>query len=197
MQWSRIARNQFLWNWSNNVPKANICLISTLHNDRESSKLYNDRDLESTQIKIRAIASPLEALSSQTFTAEWFSWKWLCDFLGKFTIHQENEYFHKYLPKSKTKNFSSNDHSTGKIWNMKDFPGCPVVKTLPSNAGCAGSIPGQGAKISHASWSKNQTKNRSNIVTNSVKTLKLVHIKKFFKKMWNMSSSKLLAIDKG
>ena len=32
-----------------------------------------------------------------------------------------------------------------------DFPGSPVVKTLPSNAGGVGSIPGQGAKITHAS----------------------------------------------
>ena len=38
----------------------------------------------------------------------------------------------------------------------RDFPGCPVVKTLPSNAGGAGSIPGQGAKIPHALWPKNQ-----------------------------------------
>ena len=32
----------------------------------------------------------------------------------------------------------------------RDFPGHPVVKTLPSNAGGAGLIPGQGAKIPHA-----------------------------------------------
>ena len=31
-----------------------------------------------------------------------------------------------------------------------------MVKTLPSNAGAAGSIPGQGAKIPHASRPKNQ-----------------------------------------
>ena len=32
-----------------------------------------------------------------------------------------------------------------------------MVKTLPSNnAGGAGLIPGQGTKIPHASWSKNQ-----------------------------------------
>ena len=31
--------------------------------------------------------------------------------------------------------------------NMRDFPGGPVVKNPPSNAGDAGSIPGQGAKI--------------------------------------------------
>ena len=32
----------------------------------------------------------------------------------------------------------------------RDFPGGPVVKTSPSNAGGAGSIPGRGAKIPHA-----------------------------------------------
>ena len=37
-----------------------------------------------------------------------------------------------------------------------DFPGGPVVKTLPSNAGGMGSIPGQGTKTPRASWSKNQ-----------------------------------------
>ena len=33
-----------------------------------------------------------------------------------------------------------------------DFPGGPVVKTLPSTTGGAGSIPGQGTKIPHALW---------------------------------------------
>ena len=37
-----------------------------------------------------------------------------------------------------------------------DFPGGPVVKTLPSNAGGVGSIPRWGAKIPHASGPKNQ-----------------------------------------
>ena len=37
-----------------------------------------------------------------------------------------------------------------------DFPGSPVVKTLPSNAGGADSIPRRGAKIPHASRPKNQ-----------------------------------------
>ena len=32
----------------------------------------------------------------------------------------------------------------------EDFPGDPVVKTPPSNAGGAGLIPGQGTKIPHA-----------------------------------------------
>ena len=39
---------------------------------------------------------------------------------------------------------------------MKDFSGSPVIKTLPSNARSAGSIPGWGAKISPASQAKNQ-----------------------------------------
>ena len=37
-----------------------------------------------------------------------------------------------------------------------DFPGSPVVRTSPSNAGGMGSIPGQGAKFPHASPPKNQ-----------------------------------------
>ena len=32
----------------------------------------------------------------------------------------------------------------------RDCPGGPVVKILPSDAGCAGSIPGWGTKIPHA-----------------------------------------------
>ena len=32
---------------------------------------------------------------------------------------------------------------------VRDFPGDPVVKNLPSNAGDTDSIPGQGTKISH------------------------------------------------
>ena len=42
------------------------------------------------------------------------------------------------------------------IKTLRDFPGGPVVKTSPSNAGGAGSIPGWGAKIPYASGPKNQ-----------------------------------------
>ena len=42
----------------------------------------------------------------------------------------------------------------GRPWVFKkdygDFPDSPVVETLTSNAGGAGSIPGQGVKISYA-----------------------------------------------
>ena len=62
--------------------------------------------------------------------------------------------------------------------DLGDFPGGPVVGTSPSNAWGVGSIPGRGAKIPYALWLKKQNiNNRSNSVTNSVKTLKLVHVK--------------------
>ena len=38
-----------------------------------------------------------------------------------------------------------------------DFPGSPVLKTLPSNSGGVGSIPGQEVKIPHTSWPKKTT----------------------------------------
>ena len=49
-----------------------------------------------------------------------------------------------------------------------DFPGGPVVKTSPSNAGGVGSIPGRGAKVPHVSWpkekeTKNRTKNKGSL----------------------------------
>ena len=67
-----------------------------------------------------------------------------------------------------------------------DFPSGPVVKTSPSNAGGPGWIIGQAAKIPHSLQLKTQNKNKkifkklngNNIATNSIKTLKMVHIKK-------------------
>ena len=53
-----------------------------------------------------------------------------------------------------------------------------MVKILPSNAGRASLIPGQGAHMPHVR--KNQ--NTERIVTNSVRTLKMVHVKKSLKK---------------
>ena len=64
---------------------------------------------------------------------------------------------------------------------MRDFHGGPVVKNLLSHGRDVVSIPGQGTKIPHVSWLKTQNiNNRSNIVTDSIKTLKRVHIKKTF-----------------
>ena len=54
-----------------------------------------------------------------------------------------------------------------------------MVKTSPSNAEGAGSVPGQRAKILYASWPKTQNiNNRSNIITSLINTLKMVHIQK-------------------
>ena len=35
---------------------------------------------------------------------------------------------------------------------LRDFPGGPLVKTQPSNAGAVGLIPSQGTEISQAAW---------------------------------------------
>ena len=35
---------------------------------------------------------------------------------------------------------------------LRDFPGGPLVKTQPSNAGVVGLIPGKGTEISQAAW---------------------------------------------
>ena len=67
-----------------------------------------------------------------------------------------------------------------------DFHGDPVADTSFSNAGSAGSIPGQGVRVPHTSWPENKNikkkRSSSNIITNSVKILKMVHILKIFKK---------------
>ena len=39
----------------------------------------------------------------------------------------------------------------------EDFPGGPMVKTLPSKAGSRSSIPGQGTKILYDLWPKPKT----------------------------------------
>jgi len=62
---------------------------------------------------------------------------------------------------------------------FRGFPGSPGAKTSPSNAGDMGLIPSQGVKMPHASLPKNQDiNNRSNTVTNLMKTLKNGPLKK-------------------
>ena len=46
--------------------------------------------------------------------------------------------------------YSSHFTTQGKIQEKGDFPGGPVVKNLPCNAGDQGSIPGRGPKVPHA-----------------------------------------------
>ena len=58
-----------------------------------------------------------------------------------------------------------------------------MVKTSPSNAGGVGSTLDQGATISHVHGQNPKMENSRNTVTNSIKTLKMVHIKKNFKKL--------------
>ena len=71
-----------------------------------------------------------------------------------------------------------------------------MIKTLLSNKGCASSIPGQGAKIPPALKQNKQTnkkttknKNRNSIVTSSIMTLKMVHIKRKKRAMTTYSRS--------
>ena len=60
----------------------------------------------------------------------------------------------------------------------RDFPGGPVVKTSPPNAGVLGSVPGRGAKIPDALWPKNQNIKQKEYCKKFTKTLKMVHVKK-------------------
>ena len=58
----------------------------------------------------------------------------------------------------------------------RDFPGSPEVKTSPSNVGEGeGSIPGQGGKIPHDLWPKNQNIQQKQCC-NKFNSLKMVHI---------------------
>ena len=61
---------------------------------------------------------------------------------------------------------------------FRDFSGGPVVKTSPSNAGDAGLIPDEAAKIPHASRTKNQNIKQKQHCNKFSKTFKMVHTKK-------------------
>ena len=67
---------------------------------------------------------------------------------------------------------------------LRDFPGHPVVKTSPSNAGGAGSIPGRGAKIPHASWPKNQNRKQKQYCNKFNKDFKNSAYQKILKKKY-------------
>ena len=58
----------------------------------------------------------------------------------------------------------------------RDFLGTSMIKTSSLNAEGVGSVPGWRTKISHALRPKYQNINRSNIVTNSKKPLRMVHV---------------------
>ena len=79
-------------------------------------------------------------------------------------------------------------HSSQYLWSFKkrwtwDFPGSPVVKTLPSSAVGGGSVPGRGAKIPHASRPKHQNINQKQYCNKFNKNFKIgTHQKKNLKK---------------
>ena len=61
----------------------------------------------------------------------------------------------------------------------RDLPGCPVVETLPSKAGGAGSILGWGPKISRALWPpRKKSKYKQQKQYCNEFNIKMVHIKK-------------------
>ena len=64
---------------------------------------------------------------------------------------------------------------------IRDFPGGPVVKTLPFQCRVCGGPSLVRELRSHIPWGqKHKTLNKSNIVTNSRKIFKMVHIKEPF-----------------
>ena len=78
---------------------------------------------------------------------------------------------------------------------MRDFPGGPVVKTLPSNAGGVGSIPVRGAKIPQASGPKNQNMKQKQYCNKFNKDFKkMVHIKKNFLKKYQLALNKCMGL---
>ena len=65
---------------------------------------------------------------------------------------------------------------------MREFPGGPVVKTSPSVAQGAGSIPGKGAEIPHAVGPKNKNIKQKQCCNKFNKDFKNGPHQKIFKK---------------
>jgi hypothetical protein len=65
----------------------------------------------------------------------------------------------------------------------RNFPGAPVAKTSPSNAGGTGLIPGWGARIPHASWPKNQNMRQMQYGNKFSNDFKMIYILKKLKKI--------------
>ena len=66
----------------------------------------------------------------------------------------KNKVFHGIIHSTAKKTLDSKKKK--KRCHNRDFPGGSVVRTLPSDAGHAGSIPGQGVKVPHTSGPKIQ-----------------------------------------
>ena len=65
-----------------------------------------------------------------------------------------------------------------KVGSARGFPGGPVVKPSPSSAWGTGSVPGQGAKIPHASWPKKQNIKQKQYCNRLNKDFKIKKIKR-------------------
>jgi len=88
--------------------------------------------------------------------------------------------------------FVDQGHQLWKTWVL-GLPGAPVVRTSSSKAGDMGSIPGEGAKIPHASWPKNWNIKQKQYCRKFNKDFKkMVHIKKNLKKQETWALSPLL-----
>ena len=72
---------------------------------------------------------------------------------GVFDLFSQKQFFLNVCSVFQLLSFNSHLSRSSQGW---EFPGGPVVKTSPSNAGGAGSIPGWGTKIPHALRPKNQ-----------------------------------------
>ena len=70
------------------------------------------------------------------------------------TGDRDQDHPHGKEMKKKKKKRDLYSHNLNIIY--EDFPGGPVVKTLPSNAGSASSVPGWAAKILYGLWLKNE-----------------------------------------
>jgi len=65
--------------------------------------------------------------------------------------------------------------------SKRDFPGGPVVKTSPSNAGGVGSIPCWGTKMPCDLWPINQNIRQKQYCNRFNKDFKMIHIQKILK----------------
>ena len=101
------------------------------------------------------------------------------------TIHFGHTYKYIYICSTHVQmQMSMHTHTFTTITKFRSFPGGPVFKTSPFNAGGESSIPGREVRISHAWRPKNQNIKQKQYCKNSTrKTLILIHIKKkiFFK----------------
>ena len=77
-------------------------------------------------------------------------------------------------------NFSKKSEKQFKTLKVSDFLGSPVAKTSPFNTGFMDSIPDQGAQ--DALQPKSQNIKQEQYCNKFNKTLKMVHIKKIYKK---------------